>query len=150
MVSNSRSPGGEEMLLGCSLLDFLRPGLVLKGSDVLSGYVCRYCGKRNVFQEDFEYVSYKEGMRIVSEITKIVPVSFVEREEVLNEATRIVRITLEDMERILIRDMRARLSQDLGVKEDMANDILLEVLVELGKMVFLERDKKGLWLRRSL
>ena len=117
---------------------------------MITGYVCRHCGARNIFEEDFDYASYKDGMRIVSEITRIYPTNFKEREEILAEASRTVRILLDEHDRILVRDAVARISEDLGMDNDTANDALLEVLVELGRKAFLERDATGLWLKRTV
>jgi len=44
---------------------------------------------------------------------------------------------------VLVRDMVNKLAEDLKLERDLANDVLLEILVELGKKAFLERVRKG-------
>jgi len=89
-------------------------------------------------------------MRIVTEITGIYPTDFKEREELLGEASRMARITLDEEDRVLMSDMVKRLAEDLRLERHLASDVVLEVLVELDRKAFLERDKRDLWLRRSL
>jgi hypothetical protein len=117
---------------------------------LITGYVCRRCGALNLLDAEFEYASYREGDRIVAEITSIHPVGPDNAEATTTlKAVRIVTSILAGRG-APVRRIAAKISRELEVDRDTAFEILLEIVVELGDQATLSRKRDGLWLGGSI
>jgi hypothetical protein len=76
---------------------------------LITGYVCRRCGALNLLDAEFEYASYRDGDKIVAEITGIHP-GPARQSEIVSQAADTVRGLLREG-RVTVSDATAALER---------------------------------------